>query len=423
MIAFIKSNLPTLLGDLHLPEWLVFTMSFSILTVLISAAAWLGNFIAQRYLVRLLRLIADKAHREWSEIASENQLIFRIGRLVPGLLVHLSAPLYNVETLGFTASLAMVIQNAARIYLVVMVGLIIDAALHTGEMIYSRYPISIRRPIKAYLQVIRIILFSMISITVLATLMDTSPWTFITGLGAATAVLLVIFRDSILGFVASIQIASYDMIRLGDWIEMPNFGADGDVVELSLTTVKVRNFDRSITTIPTASLLNTGVRNWRPMVESGGRRIKRAINVDQTGIRFLTESDLQRLQNIEMIRDFIAEKRAEISAAQGTYEKDPEFPVNGRRMTNIGLYQAYIRHYLVSNPEIHNPGSGFTFIIRQLKPGELGLPIEVYVFTTKVDWASHERIQADVFDHLLSALPIFGLQAFQGFYLSKNPSK
>jgi miniconductance mechanosensitive channel len=243
-----------------------------------------------------------------------------------------------------------------------------------------------------------------------AELAGQTPWFFVSGLGAMMAIILLIFRDTLLSLVASVQLTNNDLIRVGDWIEMPQFGADGDVVDIALNTVKVQNWDRTITVIPTHKFLEHSFRNWRSMFDGGGRRIKRAIYIDMSGVRFLTDGEIQRLSRFALLEDYMAEKRRELEAWNARHAGDPVVIGNARRLTNIGTLRAYIIAYLRNHPRIH---SELTFLVRQLAPTPEGLPLEIYVFSSDTRWGSYEAIQADIFDHILAMVPEFHLSVYQ----------
>jgi len=257
---------------------------------------------------------------------------------------------------------------------------------------------------------VRIFIFVFLGIIALATLMDRSPWLLLSGLGAMTAVLLLIFRDTILGLVASVQLSSNDMVRIGDWIEMPKYGADGDVVDVTLHTVKVRNWDKTITSIPAYQLISDSFKNWRGMSESGGRRIKRAIDIDMTSVRFCDAEMLARFEKFQLITNYVQQRRQEIADYNQAHSIDTSYLINGRHMTNLGTFRAYLVAYLRSHPKIHQD---MTFLIRQLPPTATGLPMEIYVFSNDQEWANYEAIQADIFDHVVSVVPLFDLRVFQ----------
>jgi miniconductance mechanosensitive channel len=247
-------------------------------------------------------------------------------------------------------------------------------------------------------------------IVAISIVIDQSPLILLSGLGALTAVILLIFKDSILGLVAGIQLVANDMVRPGDWIEMPKYGADGDVIEITLNTVKVQNWDKTITTIPTYALISDSFKNWRGMQESGGRRIKRAVYVDVSSVRFCTPEMTAKFSRIKVLEEYIARKQAEMREYNEKHGIDDAVLVNGRRMTNLGTFRAYLVEYLKRHPKIHQD---MTFLVRHLQPTELGLPIEIYVCSNDQEWSNYEGIQADIFDHIFASLPEFGLRPFQ----------
>jgi len=330
----------------------------------------------------------------------------RFSHIAPALIIWLLAPLLFDEL----PAVALTARRLAEIYMLAVGFLVGSAFLNAVVDIYRTFEVSQRIPIRGYIQVVKIVLLVAVGVLALSVTMDKSPWVFLTGMGAMTAVLLLIFKDAILGLVAGVQLVANDMVRPGDWIEMPRFGADGDVTEVTLTTVKVRNWDKTITTIPTYALISDSFKNWRGMSESGGRRIKRAVNLDVNSIRFCNDEMLSRLQHIEHLRPYLEGKQAELEEYNREHPSDPASPVNGRRLTNIGTFRAYVVAYLRAHPKIHNE---MTFLVRQLAPTPNGLPLEIYVFSNDQEWANYEAIQADIFDHLLAALPEFGLRVFQ----------
>jgi miniconductance mechanosensitive channel len=283
------------------------------------------------------------------------------------------------------------------------------AFLSAVNDMYERRPEARSRPIKGFIQVVQIILFVIAAVVALATLMDRSPLVFLSGIGAMSAVMLLIFRDTILSFVASLQVGSYDMVRVGDWIELPEYGADGDVIDIALHTVKVQNWDKTITTIPTHKLVDGSFKNWRGMSESGGRRIKRSVSIDMNTVRFLDDADLDRFERFALLEGYIREKRQELAQDSGK-DGDPDLSANRRQLTNLGTFRMYIENYLRRHSEIHQ---GMTLMVRQLDPNPDGMPLEIYAFTSTTDWIAYERIQSDIFDHVLAVAPEFGLRLFQ----------
>jgi miniconductance mechanosensitive channel len=339
--------------------------------------------------------------------ASPMRFITRLSNVIPALIIFVGVRLIS----QFPADLVTVVQNVCSAFIVLTLALALGSLLDFINKLYQYRSDANRRPIKGYIQVVKIFIFAAATILIVASLIDRSPLILFSGLGAMAAVLMLIFQDTLLSLVASVQISSSDMIRLGDWIEMPQLNADGDVIDIALHTVKVQNWDKTITTIPTKRLITESFKNWRGMRESGGRRIKRCLYVDQQSIRFLEEKDFQRLERFMLIDDYLSTKLNELqnwNTNLGTKEE-----VNYRRLTNIGTFRAYIAQYLKNHPKINKQ---MTLLVRQLSPTENGLPLEVYCFTNTVVWADHEEIQSDIFDHLLSLIPEFGLRVFQ------NPS-
>ncbi|MDX1704247.1 MAG: mechanosensitive ion channel family protein [Altererythrobacter ishigakiensis] len=300
--------------------------------------------------------------------------------------------------------------KVAQALIVVSVAIAIVRGLAYLNELYERLPRSKNRPIKGFIQVIKILVLCGAAIIMISVLIDESPLLLLSGLGAITAVLLLVFKDTILSLVASVQLTTNDMLRVGDWIEMPSMNADGDVIDISLHTVKVQNFDKTITTIPTHRLVSDAYRNWRGMSDAGGRRIKRALTIDQNSVRFLKDEEVGDLSRFRVLRDYLERKKQEI-ADWNKSELAGEDAVNARRITNIGTLRAYIIGYLQGHPKIND--QGFTLLVRQLPPGPEGLPIEIYCFTNTTNWNEYEGIQADIFDHLLAILPEFDLKIFQ----------
>jgi miniconductance mechanosensitive channel len=294
--------------------------------------------------------------------------------------------------------------------LIVIAARAATAFLSAANSIYDSAPENRTKPIKGYTQVVKIVLYLVAGLLVVATLMDRSPLLFLSGIGAMTAVLLLVFRDTILSLVASIQLTGNDMIHVGDWIEMPAYGADGDVIDVALHTVKVQNWDKTITTIPTHALIENSFKNWRGMSQSGGRRIKRSLYVDLSTVRFLEPAEIDRFGGWSLLSDYIATKRADLDSWNAAEGRDQTVNADVRRLTNVGTLRAYIEAYLRAHPMIHE---GMTLLVRQLQPSETGLPIEIYCFTSTTEWNAYEGIQGDIFDHIFAIIPEFGLRAFQ----------
>ena len=361
-----------------------------------------SHFAFKRWAMRFIKVALQRTRNVWDDTLVDKGVFDSVAYLAPAVIVY-----YGITRFP---SVAPAVQKLVIIYVAINVVLLIRKFLAAVLTIYSSYEISKKRPIKGYVQVLTILSYIIGGIFVVSFALDRSPWGVLTGLGALTAVLLLIFRDTILSFIASIQLAFNDMVRVGDWIEMPKYGADGDVIDMALHTVKVRNWDMTIVTIPTYKLIEDSFKNWRGMSECGGRRIMRSIPIDQRSIRFLTEEELDQLEAIELISPYLRERRAEIAKHNEEHHVNVCVPVNGRRLTNIGVFREYIVAYLHNHPNVHKD---LIFLIRQLAPTPEGLPIQVYVFTNTTAWVDYEAIQADIFDHLLASVPYFNLDLFQ----------
>ncbi len=368
--------------------------------------AVVADFIARRVLVRTISRLTRRTEFTWDDELARYRVFARIAQIAPAAVVWFGVPL--VPQLPDTV--VRVVQNVAFGFAVFMLVLAAGALLSAANAIYEKYPIARDRPIKGFVQVAKIVLYVVGTILVLAALMERSPLLFLSGFGALTAVLMLVFKDTILSLVASVQITSTDIIRVGDWVEMPQYGADGDIVDIALHTVKVQNWDKTVTTIPTHKFISDSFRNWRFMSLSGGRRIKRAINIDLGSVRFLDDAETDRFADFRLLADYVAAKRSELEQANRDLGDGRNANVNARRLTNIGTFRAYVLEYLRVHRHIHED---MTLLVRQLEPGPKGLPLQVYAFTNDTAWANYENIQADIFDHLLAILPEFGLRVFQ----------
>jgi miniconductance mechanosensitive channel len=364
--------------------------------------AFLSNYIAKRFLLVGVRYFVKKSRTKWDDALLEHKVFTRLSHLAPALVIYFSAFLFP--------SIQESLQRFSVVYMILAGLFVFNAFLSALVDIYRTFDVSRQRPIKGYVQIVKIVVSIFVGIITIALVMGQKPWLLLSGFGAMTAVLLLVFKDSILGLVASVQLSSNDMVRIGDWIEMPKYGADGDVIDVTLHTVKVQNWDKTITTIPAYSLISDSFKNWRGMDESGGRRIKRAIYIDMASIKFCTKEMLDRFEKFQLITEYIKSKREEIDRYNKEHNIDTSQLINGRNLTNIGTFRAYVAAYLHNHPNIHQ---GLTFLIRHLSPGENGLPIEIYVFSNDQVWANYEAIQADIFDHILGVVPMFDLRLFQ----------
>ncbi|MBD7939910.1 mechanosensitive ion channel family protein [Brevundimonas guildfordensis] len=371
---------------------------------LLVLVALIADFIVRRVLTRLILKVVGRAVQDLDVLLQP--VVRSFTRVVPAIIIYRG--IGGVPHLS--PGVVTLIQNVAGAFMIVAVAVGIGAALDMANAIYARSPRAHRRSIKGYLQVLKIVIYAIATILVIAALIDQSPLLLLSGLGALAAVLMLVFKDTILSLVASVQLNSNDMLRVGDWIEMPQVNADGDVIDIALHTVKVQNWDKTVTTIPTWRMINESYKNWRGMQESGGRRIKRALLIDQASARFLTEEERDRLRRFTLIDDYLADKTVEMADWNAKLVAAGRDPVNMRRSTNIGAFRAYVQNYLENHPRIRQD---MTLLVRQLQPTETGLPLEIYAFTATVAWAEYEAIQGDIFDHLLAILPEFGLRLFQ----------
>lgn len=389
----------------NISPWLPATAGMAVLLLLAAVANW----VIRRGLIRFMHVVASRSSVQWDDALGRNRVFHRITQVIPVLVIFWGVDLVAglTELPDFVVT---VTKKVAMAYLALLVILALNAALNAGNEIYEELPIARERPLKGIVQVLQILVWVFGIVAIIAVLLDENPLILLSGLGAMSAVLLLVFKDSILGLVASLQLTANDMVRVGDWIEMPAYGADGDVIEVALHTVKVQNWDKTITTIPTYKLIAESFRNWRGMSESGGRRIKRPLLIDQSSIRFLTDDEIGRLERFALLREHIERKREELEEAARSLGEDGDESVNRRRLTNIGVFRAYVRNYLTTHPKLNRD---MTILVRQLKPGPEGLPIEIYCFTQTTEWLAYEDVQSDIFDHILAILPEFGLRLFQ----------
>ncbi|CAA0111349.1 Miniconductance mechanosensitive channel YbdG [Halioglobus japonicus] len=372
--------------------------------------AWLAYLMTSRVLLAVVHRLAARTSATWDDAFIKNRVGRKLAQLVPVYVVY--------EGVGKLANIngkvEALVTNIASAYMIVVMVITVIAILSSANDIYESNPRARQRPIKGFIQLLQLAVVILGVLLFISALMDESPVLLLSGFGAMTAVLLLVFKDTLLSLVASVQLTAQDMVRVGDWIEVPQFGADGDVVDVELHTIKVQNWDKTITTIPTHRLISDSFKNWRGMSLSGGRRIKRALYLDASSVHFMSEQEIESCSRFFLLEEYLAEKRGELSEynqSLGTEAKaDSDIAVNMRRLTNIGTFRAYAERYLQCHPQIHK---GMTLMVRQLPPGPQGIPIELYCFTTTTVWGDYEAIQADIFDHLLAIIPEFGLRLFQ----------
>ncbi len=372
--------------------------------VVMLGAAALAYFLVRYLLVPLANHAIDRVQDQWDELLAKRGVFNLLALLGPALILYVGISYYP--------EFGGLVRRAILAFSVLMVILSLGRLLTAATDIYQLYPISTERPIKGYIQLAKLVLYLLGAILVVCVVIDRSPWGILGGLGAMTAVLLLVFRDTILSFIAGIQLGSNDLVRKGDWIEMPQYGADGDVVDIALHTVKVRNWDNTYVTIPTYKMMESSFKNWRGMSESGGRRIKRSLLLDQTSIRFCDDAMIERFKGFKRLAPYIERKQQELVQANAGLGADQiaALPLNRRALTNLGSFRAYCQAYIEENEKLHKT---MTLMVRQLAPTADGLPLEIYAFSNDTAWVSFEGIQADIFDHLLAVLPFFELRVFQ----------
>jgi len=361
-------------------------------------ACYVLNLILRRGVIPLIQKMTRRTRTSWDDALDEAKVFNRLAQLPPAFLAY-----HGVAIIPeWSQSLSTGVQRTAMAWMILATTMAAGGFLTAVNAVYSRRPENRERPIKGYVQVLQIILYVAAGIVIFATLMDRSPWLFLSGLGAMTAVLLLVFKDTVLSLVASIQLTGNKMIRVGDWIEMPQQGVDGDVIDVALHTVKVQNWDKTITTFPTHKLISESFKNWRGMEESGGRRIKRSLYIDVNSIRFLTEEEIERFSRFALLKDYIAGKRQELTEHNEQQGRDSSLGANLRRLTNMGTLRHYIVQYLRAHPKINKD---MTLLVRQRSPTPEGLPLEIYTFTNDTGWIRYEDIQSDIFDHILALVP------------------
>jgi len=394
------------LSGTSLSEKLVVLIENATIIVITIILALIADYIVKKIIISSIHRLTKRSKNDWDDVFVEQKVFNRLAHLAPAIIVF-TALQYIFEA----GDLIIFLENLTQSYMVLVVVLVIDSVLNALHEIYRKLPISRGRNIKGYIQVVKIIFYFAAIILIISIFSEKTPTNLLTGLGAMAAVLMLVFKDTILGFVASIQLSANKMVNVGDWISMPKYNADGDVIDISLNTVKVQNWDKTIATIPTYALVSESFNNWRGMEESGGRRIKRSINIDMTSVAFLNATQIERLRKFHVLKDYISQKEKEIAEYNKSLHMEEGSVTNGRKMTNLGTFRKYLEEYLSRLPAIN---TGMTFLVRQLQPSEKGIPLEIYVFSKEQAWVKYEAIQSDIFDHLLAILPEFDLRVFQG---------
>jgi len=403
--GFLNAYLTENLLELGLTTGMVESLVRGGLILLVLLLSWVAHRVSQGPINRSIEKFAHYTIQQWDDILVEKHIVKRILYFIPLILLYvLSSPI-------LTGTSLLPLSQTLISFLFLIAGMMfLDAMLNALLAIYGKSAIAKEISITPFVQVLKLVLYFVTGILLLSLLLQKTPLYFLSGLGALTAVLMFVFKDVLMGFVAGIQLIANKMVAPKDWIEIPKYGADGDVLEITLTTVKVQNFDNTITTIPTYALINESFKNWRNMNLSGGRRIKRYVNIDLGSIKFCSSEMLEQFKRIQLISQYIQNRQEEILVYNKKHQVDESTLVNGRRLTNIGVFRSYVEAYLRQHPMIHKD---MTFLIRQLSPSENGLPIEIYVFCKDTNWTAYEAIQADIFDHILAVVPEFDLRVFQ----------
>ena len=374
--------------------------------VLLLVGMYLLHLATRFVLRRVVRRLVDRSSANWDDVVFAVRLPHRTAQILPLLAAQAALPLLA----GVSAHAEALISRVLTALIVLVIARILVAAATAGQLLYDQTEAAATRPIKSYAQLVKVLIYLMAGIVMTAQLAGKTPWFLLSGLGAMMAVILLIFRDTLLSLVASVQIGNNDLLRVGDWIEMPQFGADGDVIDIALYTVKVQNWDKTFTVVPTHKFLDNSFKNWRGMFDTGGRRIKRAININLGTIRFLTDEEVESFKRFSLLRPYLEEKQELLRTSRAALAAGEDAAVNARRLTNIGTLRAYITAYLRQHPMIRQD---LTFLVRQLAPTAEGVPLEIYVFSSDTRWSMYEGIQADIFDHIFAMLPEFDLRVYQ----------
>ena len=380
-------------------SWLLSTLEFSIRILFIAIVAWLTYFIARKWLAKIVVKLAGRTDTRWDDLMFDQRFFNYFAFFITPIVIRMVSFQIGLEYL-------VVINKVIDIWIVFAVAFLLSVVMDGVNRIYNSYPVARNRPIKVFIQVIKIFVYCVVTVIVFSIILGKDPEALLVGLSAFAAVLMLIFKDAILGFVAGVQLIANKMVNLGDWIVMPSANADGEVLEINLTTVKVQNWDKTISTIPTYKMVSESFTNWRGMEESNGRRIKRSINIDVQSIHYLTPGEIEQLAKSELLKDYILTKKAELDINYA----DASTPLDGIRMTNIGTFREYMELWIAQNPNI---AQNMTHMVRQLQPGPTGVPLEIYCFSARQKWVEYEKVQSDLFDHLYAVVPLFNLRLFQ----------
>lgn len=406
MLKNIEVWIENLLLRQEFSHTLVPYITFLILVVLTGVVIVTGVYFARIFLTTTVGNLANKTKTQWDDFLVKHKLLNALSLIVAVVLLKVAVPFLFQ---GVPKILDMM-EKLVDIYLLYVIILILQAILRATEEVLLSSKVYINKPIASYFQLIRIVLIILGFILALSILLSKSPLYFFGAFGAISAILLLIFKDTILGLVASVQISANDMVRIGDWVEMPKFNADGDVMSINLNTVKIQNWDKTVTTVPTYYFVTEGFKNWRGMRDSGGRRIRRNLRISLSSVKFVDKEMREQFLKMHLIRDYILERQELIEEYNEDNNIDTTMLINGRRLTNIGVFRMYVLKYLEQHPGVHK---GMTMMVRHQTPDEFGVPLQVYCFTNSVAWVDYEGTQSDIFDHLFAAAPFFGLEIFQ----------
>jgi miniconductance mechanosensitive channel len=405
-------KLKEILLNWGLSEQYAILIKSAVIIVLLILLSYLVYLITNKILFRIIQNLIKRTKHVWDDMLFQRKVFKRLSHFAPAIIIYYFAKFGLVDF----PQVAEFVKLATYIYMILAGMFVLDAFLSAMHDAYLTLPISNERPIKGYIQSIKIIVYAFGIIIILSVILGKSTGTLLASLGAIAAILILVFKDTILGFVSGIQLSANQMVKPGDWISMPSRNADGTVLEITLNTVKVQNWDRTISTIPTYALISESFQNWKGMEESEGRRIARSVNIDLKSVKFCDHEMLEKLKKIKLIEDYITQKQVEIEEFNKKLDIDNNDKVSRRNLTNIGVFRKYIEVYLENHPKIHGKDSGYTLIVRHMQPTEKGLPIQVYCFSKDQAWAKYEIVQADLFDHILAVIPEFELRVFQ------NPS-
>ncbi|WP_405106079.1 mechanosensitive ion channel domain-containing protein [Paenibacillus sp. FSL K6-1217] len=395
---FIKEHL----AGYGVSEQMSVYLSNIIMVLCIALLSVVANLVAKKIVLKIIIHIINNNRYTWDNFFLEKKVFHKLSHLAPAFIIYYAAPIFPLYQ-SFIVKFALA-------YMIIVMITVFNALFDAIDAIYRTYEVSKIRPIRGYIQVAKIILYIIGAIVVISNLMGQNPLILLSGLGALSAVLMLVFKDSILGLVAGVQLSSNDMVRVGDWIEMPKYNADGNVIDITLNTVKVMNFDKTITMIPSYALISDSFKNWRGMEASGGRRMKRSVCIDTSSICFCTKEMIEEFRKVHYLSDYVTTRLDEINAYNIEHHINMESKVNGRQLTNIGVFREYVQEYLRNHPKIHKD---MTLIVRQLEAGDSGLPLEIYAFSNETTWGVYESVQSDIFDHIFAIIPLFGLRVFQ----------